>query len=239
MENGPIEVTIDYDSLSITCRQIQQIMGYRDTEAPEPIPQITETCLKRVAEICKIRAGYVVVEATLMDQKSQTIQLNDPVGRSLYFYVGKIVFGQLRRANKVIAFVCTAGSAISNWSKELMTQGNLLEGYIVDMIGSEVVESAMDLFQNAIETKYQQQGFKITNRYSPGYCNWHVSEQQKLFRLLPVDFCGIKLLPSSLMQPAKSISGFIGLGENVKRNNYQCSICDMEDCIYRKQKAKP
>jgi hypothetical protein len=24
------------------------------------------------------------------------------------------------------------------------------------------------------------QGWLITNRYSPGYCGWHVSEQQKL-----------------------------------------------------------
>ena len=28
-------------------------------------------------------------------------------------------------------------------------------------------------------------GLRITNRYSPGYCDWRVSEQQSLFRLLP------------------------------------------------------
>jgi hypothetical protein len=76
-------------------------------------------------------------------------------------------------------------------------------------------------------------GKKITNRYSPGYCGWDVTEQHKLFQLIPENYCGIKLTPSALMDPVKSISGIIGIGENVKNNPYTCRLCNQNDCVYR------
>ena len=76
-------------------------------------------------------------------------------------------------------------------------------------------------------------GLKITNRYSPGYCNWPVSDQQILFLLLPEKFCGVTLTGSSLMIPIKSVSGVIGIGASVKMKEYTCDTCGMKDCTYR------
>ncbi|MHB8579979.1 MAG: vitamin B12 dependent-methionine synthase activation domain-containing protein [Ignavibacteriaceae bacterium] len=78
-----------------------------------------------------------------------------------------------------------------------------------------------------------KRGMKITNRYSPGYCNWNVSEQHLFFSLLPQNFCGITLTESSLMLPVKSISGIIGIGSNVKYSKYFCDKCGVKDCTYR------
>ncbi|MFZ0283319.1 MAG: vitamin B12 dependent-methionine synthase activation domain-containing protein, partial [Bacteroidales bacterium] len=63
-------------------------------------------------------------------------------------------------------------------------------------------------------------------------------EQHKLFQLIPKNYCGISLTPSALMDPMKSISGFIGIGADVRYNAYTCNLCDMKDCIYRKKKEK-
>jgi hypothetical protein len=38
------------------------------------------------------------------------------------------------------------------------------------------------------------------------------------------------------MEPVKSISGIIGIGENVRRRPYTCNLCDLKDCIYRKSR---
>jgi len=119
-----------------------------------------------------------------------------------------------------------------------MKDGDLLTGYIYDVIGSEVVETATDLMQNNLKETMSAEGIKITNRYSPGYCGWDVAEQHKLFLLLTDNYCGIKLNDSALMNPEKSVSGFIGIGENVRYNPYTCRLCDMKDCIYRKVKDK-
>ena len=117
-----------------------------------------------------------------------------------------------------------------------MKEGDLLRGYVYDVIGSEIVEAAADKMQGELEKTMLASGKGITNRYSPGYCGWDVVEQQKLFRLMPDNFCGITLSESSLMYPFKSVSGFIGAGKNVKRLPYACHLCDMEDCIYRRKK---
>jgi hypothetical protein len=54
---------------------------------------------------------------------------------------------------------------------------------------------------------------------------------------MPDNFCGIRLNVSALMDPEKSISGFIGIGKNVRYYPYTCGLCDMQDCIYRKLKG--
>lgn len=130
-------------------------------------------------------------------------------------------------------FVCTAGHELEAFSKKQMKIGNMPEGYIADIVGSLIVETAMDKIQENLRTDMQVQGLGITNRYSPGYCGWLVGEQQKLFSLLPENICNISLAESSLMHPIKSISGIIGIGNDVKLNPYTCKICDMKDCIYR------
>ncbi len=119
-----------------------------------------------------------------------------------------------------------------------MKEGDLLTGYIYDVIGSEIVESAADLMQNELEKTVISSGKKITNRYSPGYCGWDVTEQHKLFELVPSNFCGIRLTESALMDPIKSVSGIIGIGENVRFNPYTCNLCDNKNCIYGNAREK-
>jgi len=87
----------------------------------------------------------------------------------------------------------TAGSGIDTWIREVIRNGDSLSGYIIDLLGSEIVESAVDLMQLDLEKKMAKEGDNITNRYSPGFCDWLVKEQQKLFEFFPKKFCGITL----------------------------------------------
>ncbi len=148
--------------------------------------------------------------------------------------MGQIVSGQLGRSEGAAVFLCTAGPGIGELSRHLMSSGDPFTGFIADTIGSLVVERAMDRVQGRLEQFVGTLGLRITNRYSPGYCGWHVQEQQKLFRLLPAGFCGVSLTGTSLMQPIKSVSGVIGLGPAVRHSPYTCRLCELEDCLYRR-----
>jgi hypothetical protein len=222
-----------FSDLKITVAQIESLMGYKDGESHEPVAELTGKLLKEAESVCSIKAEYRIfpVGSFIDDDKAITIN-------GFVFGVKKIVYGQIKRAGSVAIFLCTAGSEIGNLSRKAMRDGDLLTGYIYDVIGSEVVESAVDLMQENLQQEMNSAGKKITNRYSPGYCGWDVAEQQKLFQLMAGNSCGVTLNDSSLMNPEKSVSGFIGIGENVKYNHYTCRICDMKDCIYRKQKDK-
>jgi cobalamin-dependent methionine synthase I len=96
------------------------------------------------------------------------------------------------------------------------------------------VEKAMDAIQRKLAAKEGRIGKKLTNRFSPGYCDWPVGDQQQLFSLLPENFCGITLLETALMLPVKSVSGIIGIGEKVKYFDYPCKFCTMQKCFRRR-----
>jgi hypothetical protein len=236
-KNSVVSFHLKFDNLDITNQDIQFMMGYEE-KAEDPIPGLIDKQLEIASGVCEIKAGYVICKVEKVNQAGSMISLIAENSIRQSFNVEKIIYGQLNQAETIAVFVCTAGVELSRTSKQYMAEGDLLSGYILDMIGSVVVEKAMDLVQDNFEKSMHIKGVNITNRYSPGYCNWHVSEQQKLFKLLPKDFCGVSLLPSSLMQPTKSISGFIGIGKNVKKNNYACRKCENDFCIYRNQKKK-
>jgi len=128
----------------------------------------------------------------------------------------------------------TAGPEPETLARSLITEGNYLEGYIVDLVASAFVDSAADQLQEQLRNQALSEGNQITNRYSPGYCGWNVEEQQKLFSLFPEGCCGISLSDSSLMNPVKSVSGIIGIGAEVRYRDYTCELCSMKDCHFRR-----
>ena len=96
----------------------------------------------------------------------------------------------------------------------------------------------MKLFRDKMEESLQlsidKLGWHHTNRFSPGYCGWHVSQQQLLFPLFQGHTCGVRLTDSSLMLPIKSVSGIVGLGSQVSRQPYTCTLCNFPQCFRRK-----
>lgn len=225
------EYTYRFDELEINTDIIEKFMGYEPGNAPEPIPQLIREVLDVAHDYCDIRGGFVIHNDVEINRSERILQI-----KGIQFDVKRIVSNQLKKMDNVALFVCTAGPGIGAYSKELMHEGDFIKGYIADVVGSEIVESAMDKIQDHLEQKMEAQGLHITDRYSPGYCGWSVGEQHKLFSFFPENFCGITLTDSSLMQPIKSVSGVIGIGANVRRKGYVCQMCDMVNCIYREKK---
>jgi hypothetical protein len=223
----------DFTELKLSKAHIESFIGYKEGELHEPVSEIIRNILEEAKEMCDIRAEYNILPVLDFNDSEKSIRIKDQV-----FSVNNIVFGQLKKSESIAVFLSTAGDEIGTRSRNAMTEGDLLKGYIYDVVGSEIVEAAADIMQNALETEMAAEGKRITNRYSPGYCGWNVAEQHKLFRFMPYNFCGIRLTSAALMDPVKSLSGFIGIGNNVKRLPYTCSVCDMKDCIYRRVKRK-
>jgi cobalamin-dependent methionine synthase I len=132
--------------------------------------------------------------------------------------------------------MCTAGEEFETFQKRLKTEGDMVRVFIADALGSVIAEKCADQMELTLQESIDKLGWKHTNRFSPGYCGWHVSEQQKLFPLFDGHTCGITLTESSLMVPIKSVSGIIGLGREVRKLDYTCGLCTFEKCYKRKKK---
>ena len=219
--------------LDLSVPRIEQMLGYREGESSGPIADMIWSAIEDAGDMCRAKAEYSVFEGVKFNNLSKTIEINEIV-----FEVNRIVYSQLTGSDSMAVFLCTAGPEISSRSRQSMEGGDILTGYIYDVIGSEIVGAAAHLMQKELEISMSAAGKKTTNRYNPGYCDWKVDEQQKLFRLIPDNYCGIRLNSSALMDPEKSVSGFIGIGNEVRFNSYTCGLCERMDCIYREIQEK-
>jgi hypothetical protein len=221
----------NYSDIKIDISHIENVIGSEKGENRELVRAMIGDVLANAAKICDIKAEYTVCREVSFIDELKSLRVND-----IDFSIGKIIWGQIRKSDSVAFFLCTAGEEIGELSRKLMKEKDFLTGYIYDVAGSEIVEAAADLMQSELKAQMGKENSNITNRFSPGYCGWNVSEQQKLFRVLPGNYCGITLTESSLMNPIKSVSGVIGIGENVKFRPYTCNLCNDTNCIYRRMK---
>lgn len=222
---------INPEEISISPSSIATLMGVDKNNIPEPYDNMIDTELSKIQDYRDIYGGYKIFQDFEVNEKEGILRIEQTI-----FNTGKQVTKYLKAADKLALFICTAGEQVSQRSKNLMKSGDMLEGYICDVLGSMLVEEAMSIIQEKIKLKLKENGEKTSNRYSPGYCNWDVAEQQQLFEFFPKDFCGVSLSDSSLMNPIKSISGVFAIGKHVKFHKYVCNACSSVNCIYRNHK---
>lgn len=208
-------------------------MGYQPGTAPGPVISLIEEVSEELSPLEEVRAEYRIFDDITLVADSRVLVIEGVI-----FTVKSVIYRQIKAADGAVLFICTAGPTVSELSRNSMKEGDLLRGYIYDVIGSEVVEKAADMLQDELKEKMLLTGRHITNRFSPGYCGWDVAEQHKLFSFFNDNFCGITLTDSALMNPVKSVSGVIGIGKNVRYAPYQCRLCDDRNCIYRSRKSQ-
>lgn len=214
-------------------KMLEAALQMTDEGAYQDLLPVIRGVLGRLQENPGIVGGYTICPCDGVDVKNGLIHCGQTK-----LEVGKRIASYMKEASALAVFVCTAGSLFTDLANEYLKQGDLPEAFIADAIGSVTVENAMDRIQQALETEMNLQEMKISNRYSPGYCEWHVSGQQALFSLIDDNHTGVTLTASCLMQPIKSVSGIIGIGVDMQKRPYGCSICHSSTCVYRRIKHK-
>ncbi len=221
--------------LTIEKGDIELLMGYSPGESPEPFPEIIDEVYRQLLDHCSPEGGY-----TILDNPKFSLDENLTRVGGHVFKTDKIVTRMLRKSERLAIFVCTAGEGIGIWAKDANASGDPVRGFIIDTFGSQIAEATANKLHKIIGEEAGKTQKTISNRYSPGYCGWPVKNQQELFSFFPEKFCGISLSPSSLMYPIKSVSGFIGIGQEVGYQAYTCDSCNDKHCIFRRlRKKKP
>jgi hypothetical protein len=226
--NDTYFLTADSSVLDISTDEIATEAGYGKGAVPEYFNDLIAESIKQCKIVSSISCGFRIFP---VDIKPETHDCVITGGQT--FNCQKIITAQLRYAEKVALFACTIGSEIETLAARYFEEGDAVVGHFIDMVASTAVEQVTDKLHYYISEMIAQQQLNVTNRFSPGYCGWPVSEQQKLFSLLPERFCGITLTESALMLPKKSTSGIIGIGSKVKKEPYYCKTCTRKECTYR------
>lgn len=142
----------------------------------------------------------------------------------------------LRPATRVAAFVVTVGSELEKLATERMNQGQMLEGYTLNALGSSAADAAADALADQVYWNHASSDEGITPPFSPGYCGMSLDQQRTLFSIVDGGNVGVRLLPTMIMEPVKSVSGLLGIGPRdlIVERGVPCQWCELETCKMRR-----
>jgi hypothetical protein len=189
---------------------------------------LVERLIEKTQPLIRARGVYVVHPVGRMTDHELLLEGCPPVR-------GPIA-GFLRPARRVAAFVVTVGDEIERLSDEQLRRGSRLEGYVLNSIGSAAADAAVDALADIIYFEEANPEEALTPPFSPGYCGLPLEEQISVFAIVNAKAVGVRLLPTMIMQPLKSISGLIGIGisDDVEAHGVPCQWCDLTTCVMRR-----
>ncbi|MEI6755237.1 MAG: vitamin B12 dependent-methionine synthase activation domain-containing protein [Paludibacter sp.] len=219
--------SLQLSDLALNIDEIYLNLGYGGHTPDEQFIEMIDNQLENIAGFCAPRAGYRIVEGKTPN--SNYLEIDNTAIK-----VGPVITKYLKNSTHFAIFVATAGVEFDDYLEQLKADGDIVSEFLAYSIGTEIAEATVRFITEKIAEEANEQGFNCTHSYSPGYCSWHVREQEQLFKLFPVKPCGVELNASNLMHPVKSVSGIIGLGKDVKLTPHACEICGMITCFKRK-----
>lgn len=215
-------------SVSIRKEDVFRLLGRKNGNVPGRTAMRLNQFIDRARDLVEARVVY------------STRNIED-VGKDTVTLEGGIPFKSVKlsksldKCDSATVFLATIGSDIDVLIKDLSNKNKLSDAFIYDAIGSVAVEEAVDDFQNRFDLDLSESRKSTTVRFSPGYCDWSIKEQKKIFDVLDSGAAGVSLSPTFLMNPRKSVSGVFGIqpGPAEARPN-PCTMCSKESCITRR-----
>ena len=218
-----------FDRVEPDLEQVRRLLGLReDRDNHRRWFDVMDELLTTLPRLLRLRTVYRIDSVRRLEPHRLELA-SDAV------FTGAV--GQfLAHSTHVATFIATIGSAVERASRRWLRDNQVMHGAIADALASEYAEAVAQKCQDEIRHWARSQGLDVTPRYSPGYCGLNVTQQAVVFASLPARSINVRLTPSSLMIPIKSVSGLIGIGpaDQVNPTGYPCRSCDHPHCLQRR-----
>lgn len=216
--------SLSFDDLRIRSGQICRAMGYHHIKPDSYTSEIIRTLMEKAKQRIFPR---IFVKTSPGEIQGDVLQIENS-----FFHPGVTILEQFQSASQYYLFIETAGQEYEAWTSEAEIASDPIQQYILDALGTCVVEGCTRYLLRQV-IRWLPEGWGKTLPLSPGHCEWDTGEQQQLFSLFSKVSLPVRLTPSCLMQPVKSASGIIGVGEHIGKNPIPCKICNKTDCFRR------
>lgn len=225
------ENRISLDSyLEISAGNICKRIGYTaDAQVSPRIESLIEEYMGKARDL--IEPVYTYAMQNIQQVKGTSVQIDKSITLD-----SQVISQVLSPCNNVAVFALTIGDKLEKMTAELGEQGLILEAFILDSIGSSFTEKTAEVVNGIISEMANIQNQSVSRRFSPGYCDWHISQQKMLFKILDRNVPGITLSDDYMMTPEKSITGIIGIGpsDSEVATFNPCAICTKHSCLWRR-----
>jgi len=145
---------------------------------------------------------------------------------------GPRVTAHLAGAQRVSAVLVSIGAELEETSNRYIRTDPLL-ALALDGLGNAAVELLGEQVCRRIGDTARRTGLTVSTPLSPGEPGWPLEiGQPQIFTLVDGTSAGIRVTPSGMMIPKKTISFVVGIGQEMSRDE-PCMVCSLRaSCRY-------
>ena len=154
--------------------------------------------------------------------------------------IGASIVKHLAGCEKVACIAVTVGENIENEVSRRFTLGNYVSSVLLDAAATAAVEQAADSLEKVIAREVSKDSYKMRWRFSPGYGDWQLDNQEKFFEITGAREIGMSLSAAFMLIPRKSVTAIIGLEKVISEKclvvsdkKKSCAMCDKLNCPSR------
>jgi hypothetical protein len=148
------------------------------------------------------------------------------------------------QARHLVLFALTMGPGPGERIEGFLKHNDFALAAMLDTAASLAVENFVGLLERRVAERFAGNGAaaadSVVLNYSPGYCGWHISAQNQVFRYLDPGQIGITLNDSQLMTPLKSATGVLVHGQRAIHDfdiGFRfCRACRDKTCLDRRDR---
>lgn len=150
-----------------------------------------------------------------------------------YTYTSQGLQRHLQDCEQVVVLAVTLGADVDRQVESLFAQDEYTMGLLVNAAATTMIEQAADYLTDFLcRSKFSKLGCSLGSRFSPGYSDWELEEQQSFFPLTQGVQIGIELTAACSLNPKKSITAVMPVLHKTDSKK-TCISCTQAQCEFR------
>lgn len=159
---------------------------------------------------------------------------------SCFPLVGNDIHHLLATSEQCILIAATLGVAVDTLIKKMQIQ-DMAKAVILDACANAGLEAALDLWQERLRKEKEEQGWYLTERFSPGYGDMPMDVQPLFLQELQTQKrIGLHITSSNLLVPGKSVTAILGLSKELQPAILSgCAVCALKETCQKRKDGNP
>lgn len=216
-------MTFEARLTELNFQEVLYYLGYRSQGIDDGLMKQIQDCIHQIEKVSKPKLTYKIVE--VIDGKISDFEV-----------LGNDLEELLQDASKAILFCATIGNDVERLllRNEVLNMANAL---IMDAVASVAIENVCNNLEKDVRSEMKNEGYYVSDRFSPGYGDCPLSSQKQFCSYLNTDkYIGVHVTDSYIMTPRKSVTALMSISNKpFTLRKSGCEVCSMfMNCEYRK-----
>lgn len=175
------------------------------TQLPAIQKEETETYINEAKDLLQLKGAIRRLHLVIAERDTVMFETGDIVtSEQLSKWLGDV--------REVVLMGATAGASVTEAIGRYANNGMLARASVLDAVASETTDAALDWLMSYLTGVIHREGKTLmTTRYSPGYGDFGLENQQIFHRLLNMQSIGVTLTPQCILVPEKSVIAITGI----------------------------